>query len=448
MPTLRSLPVETIHSIVGYLPTDDFCAFRQTCRDINVKTFGWFTGTYFQTRYVMLEQESLNTLIRISEHPSLGPNVRTLGLCTEHLPEPDEPLEWSRSLWSTLVGDSDSDDLDFWPGGDAGMWPEDDDDFLNQSDAVICRRYFDDQESFLSGPDVEALTRAMGRLYNCKTLVLTDAHTPWGAMRLEREAGELDRGLTYDDVDDESFVKHVLDVMLTAAKASNLPVEELCIELGQEGELASGEPVSFHLLDSPPEHMRQPGSECHLTSLTTLKLLANPMLKDKSGENELAPDWAQNLARFIGLFPQLSHFSLAFSNDFDYHPMSPCLFDMLSIPQLQKLELARLEVTEAELTELLLRHRSTLEEITLREVAMYDKISWTTLLGKIKHMPQVHSVTLKDCWLFVLNHSGVMYDYELDAVHIRDEQDFEEAIAKVEEQELIWNLEEETDGRL
>lgn len=49
-------------------------------------------------------------------------------------------------------------------------------------------------------------------------------------------------------------------------------------------------------------------------------------------------------------------------------------------------------------------------------------------------------------YLFI---TGMSDDYDLDAVHhIGDEQDFEEIIAMVEDQELIWNLEEETDGRI
>ncbi|RTE68084.1 hypothetical protein BHE90_017539, partial [Fusarium euwallaceae] len=54
---------------------------------------------------------------------------------------------------------------------------------------------------------------------------------------------------------------------------------------------------------------------------------------------------------------------------------------------LRKLELTRLGVTEAELVDLLLRHQSTLEEVSLREVVMYDKISWTMLLRKVEQVP-------------------------------------------------------------
>ena len=442
MTTLLSLPVETTQLILGYLSADDLRAFRQTCRDINAKTFSRFARTYFQTRYVMLEKESLNTLIHISEHPLLGPEVRTLGLCTDHFPEPDDDLRESQSLWSIMAGYSDSDGLDLWPSGELSMWPEDDDDddILNQSYATTYRRNFDAQEDFLSGPDVEALGRAMSRLSNCTTLLLTDACIPWGAARLEREIGELDRGLGYDDAGSERFVKHVLHVMLTAANASKLPLEELCIYLGQEDRPQTKSPISFHLLDLSPGHMAQSESRSDITSLTTLKLLASPPFEKTSEENDSAPTWSQNLTRFIGLFPHLAHFSLAFSNDFDLQTISPCLYSILSIPQLRKLELARLEVAESELAGLLLRHQSTLEEISLWEVVMDDKVSWTTLLKKIEQMPQVHGVTLKDCWLSALNRYGVTYDYELGAVYIRNRQGFKEAIAMVEELEMIWNL--------
>ncbi|RMI96293.1 hypothetical protein CDV36_016342 [Fusarium kuroshium] len=134
----------------------------------------------------------------------------------------------------------------------------------------------------------------------------------------------------------------------------------------------------------------------------------------------------------MGLSPHLAHFYLAFSNDFDIQIISPCLYNILSIPQLRKLELTRLGVTEAELVDLLLRHQSTLEKASLREVVMYDKISWTML--------QVHEVTLKDCWLFALSCCGVTYEYERGAFYINNRQGFEEAIAMVEELEMIWTL--------
>ncbi|RSL77412.1 hypothetical protein CEP52_017718 [Fusarium oligoseptatum] len=66
--------------------------------------------------------------------------------------------------------------------------------------------------------------------------------------------------------------------------------------------------------------------------------------------------------------------------------------------------------------------------------------NWMTLLKKVEQMPQVHGVTLKDCWLFALSRRGATYDYELGAVYIRNRQDFKEAIAMVEELEMIWNL--------
>lgn len=447
MSGLLSIPVETVHLIAAYLPIDDLCALRLTCRDMNAKTLGWFARRYFRTRYVMLERESLNTLIRISGHPRLGPEVRTLGFCTERLLEPDDGLEEENSFWETvagdMAGDSDSDEPDGWLEGerDAGLWPGDDG-FLDQSAAVISRRYFDDQESFFSGPDVAALTRAMSGLYNCKTLLLTDAHPPWGAVRMEREVGELGRGLAHDAIGDESFVKHVIDVMLTAARESQLPVEELCIELGKESKISAGDPISLHLLDSPPESIARRPDSNHLIGLTTLKLIASPVIEDESEEDEAAPGWPGNFSRFLGLFPQLSHFSLAFSGDFDYGIASSCLLDVLSLPRLRKLELTRIDTVEAQLTGFLLRHESTLEEVVLDKVKMTGRISWTTLLEKSKQMPGVHSMTLKDCWLFYCSRPGYMYDYELETVSMRNEKDFEHAIAMVEGLGTVWDVEE------
>lgn len=94
----------------------------------------------------MLEKESLNTLIHIPEHPLLRPEVCTLRLCTDHIPEPEDGSGESQSFWSVMAGYFDSDGLDLRPSGELSMWPQDDDnddDILNQSYATTHRRHFD-----------------------------------------------------------------------------------------------------------------------------------------------------------------------------------------------------------------------------------------------------------------------------------------------------------------
>ncbi|EGU82593.1 hypothetical protein FOPG_17729 [Fusarium oxysporum f. sp. conglutinans race 2 54008] len=441
MATLQSLPEHAIQFIAEYFSTADFFAFRQTCRDMNAKTFSTFGHTFFRTRYVMLERGSLDTLIRISEDPFLGSEVCTLGICTKRLLDSDEPFNAKPPFWSTPIEDSGSDDSDFWHG--RGTEPRFDDsndgDIFDSSYADIRCQYFEDQEDYVSDHDVDALTRAMSRLHNCKTLVLTDVEASWEAQQLAWEAGWLARGPACDRHDHQPFLKRVLNVMLTAAKASGLPVEEFGIYLGYPDEHNRTYPMSFHLLDSPPKCMIKSGLEGGLASVTTLRLLTCPPGEVAMGE----VDWVPNFRRFLGFFPKLSHFSLAFEDEFDDHTAFPGLSSALSIVQLQRLELAHLEVTEGELAELFLHHRSTLHDVTLRGVNLYGSRRWIRLLGKVRQIPELRSMHLKGCLLSVVYFSGEVDSHEIDEVCLRSQQDYEGLIAKMEELIATVVLDEE-----
>ncbi|EXL66004.1 hypothetical protein FOPG_17800 [Fusarium oxysporum f. sp. conglutinans race 2 54008] len=134
---------------------------------------------------------------------------------------------------------------------------------------------------------------------------------------------------------------------------------------------------------------------------------------------------------FFDLFPQLSHFTLAFDDEFDNHTVFPIFSELLKIPQLRVMELARFEATAAELTKMLLRHQSTLEEITLREVKMNEAESWTSVLSTVRDMPQFHSFTMKQCligdWFF----TDVSDEID-EVVSTKDRERIEELAAQIE----------------
>lgn len=59
------------------------------------------------------------------------------------------------------------------------------------------------------------LMEAMEGLFNCKTLALTDTHSPWGAFWLEKEMDrELLRGVHHGNDVGDRFVPHLLMVSL------------------------------------------------------------------------------------------------------------------------------------------------------------------------------------------------------------------------------------------
>lgn len=382
-----------------------------------------FIRVYFHTRYVMLEEQSLQTLISISQHATFGPAVRALGFCTERLMEMDD--EQSSDFFAFLEagwgrgyprGDEFEDESD-----EALELGEDDTEDLYDR---VYRERLDDQKTFLLGHDIIYLAQAMTGLPNCKTLILTDARIPWGASRLKREVGsELARGFHPEYVEDEQFVQRILQVMLSAVAKSELPVEKLDFYLGHADEPKSVNPISLQLLDWP---VYVSPTAWTLTSLTSLRLLISPFYN-----NNRAYGWKRRAMGFFDLFPHLSHFMLAFDDEFDNHTVFPSFSELLKIPQLRVMELARFEATAAELTKMLLQHQSTLEEITLREVKMNEAGSWTSVLSTVRDMPHFHSFTMKKCligdWFF----TDVSDEID-EVVSIKDRERIEELATQIE----------------
>ncbi|QKD57824.2 uncharacterized protein FOBCDRAFT_165303 [Fusarium oxysporum Fo47] len=402
MATLLELPEDVIHSVAELLPVNDFFSLRLSCRRLNAMSLHAFIRVYFQTRYVMIEEHSLQTLISISQHETFGPAVRALGFCTEHLLEMDD--EQSRDFFAFLEAGwgrgypcEDEFEEEFGDESDEDLEMEEDDkeDFYDR----VYRERLDDQKTLLLGHDILYLAQAMTGLPNCKTLILTDARIPWGASRLKREVGsELSRGFHPDNFEDEQFVQRILQ-----PKSVN--------------------PISLQLLDWP---VYVSPIAWTLTSLTSLRLLISPFYK-----NNRAYGWEKRAMGFFDLFPQLSHFTLAFDDEFDNHTVFPIFSELLKIPQLRVMELARFEATAAELTKMLLRHQSTLEEITLREVKMNEAGSWTSVLSTVRDMPQFHSFTMKQCligdWFF----TDVSDEID-EVISIKDRERIEELAAQIE----------------
>ena len=139
--------------------------FRLVSREINYKSFSYFLDCYFHSRHHMLDWYSLENLLQISSHPVFGPSLRILEICVDHLT--DEPpyfkpcrLDRSKQYEVATVNEGEY------------------------------KRYLDDQ-TYLgeSGLDTAYLTQAFVNLSNCRTIVVSDVHRPWGAASQERRTG-------------------------------------------------------------------------------------------------------------------------------------------------------------------------------------------------------------------------------------------------------------------
>ncbi|KAL2272320.1 hypothetical protein FJTKL_06947 [Diaporthe vaccinii] len=69
---LLCLPNELLDSVLTNLPCQDINDLRLHCRQARMKTFPFWSRSYFRTRQFMIDAYSLQTLVDISRHPQLS----------------------------------------------------------------------------------------------------------------------------------------------------------------------------------------------------------------------------------------------------------------------------------------------------------------------------------------------------------------------------------------
>jgi hypothetical protein len=72
-PLLFRLPPELLLRISSYISTVDLGSLRRTCKQIETCLFRDFAREFFTARRFMIEQVSLEALVGIANHKTLGP---------------------------------------------------------------------------------------------------------------------------------------------------------------------------------------------------------------------------------------------------------------------------------------------------------------------------------------------------------------------------------------
>ena len=69
---VREMPLEVFLQVSSYLTTPDLCSLRRTCKRTEAWLFDTFSHDFFTRKQFMLTELSLQTLIDISNHPTLS----------------------------------------------------------------------------------------------------------------------------------------------------------------------------------------------------------------------------------------------------------------------------------------------------------------------------------------------------------------------------------------
>lgn len=387
MTTLFHLPIQII-ALIATLLSRDFLDFRQTCRKIKADTALVFAQKYFQTRRVMFERHSLQTLLSISKYPPLCQSIRTLEICPNHL----LPLEKLQAIESAI---KEIDYIDIICGGVESNTEDTealDGDRLSRLNAKAYRKCFEDQEQLnRTEYDVECLKEIMTRLTNCRSIIISDENRPWGLKHVRNSIGIFpQRTLPFTSSPTSvKLIRHMIQVVLTAAVTSKARVETLDIDIGFSMRNASC--INPHMLIGPCSALL---AQSPITSLSHLHLVLD---KASSGLSTDPSGWASALVQFTNFFPRLSHFSLGFEDRDDFGRFSE-LCTVLYMPKLEVLSLQSINCSSMALAFFLLRHHRALRKIRFNWIELTDGVgAWRWLIGVIRDSLDITSLGMRGC---------------------------------------------------
>ncbi|POR32470.1 hypothetical protein TPAR_07324 [Tolypocladium paradoxum] len=372
-PRLHHLSPEIIDLILNKLSCEDLLCIRQTCKGLHARAAPRFACDYFQTRRVMFERRSLDTLADISKHHTLGRSVHTLEVCVYHLlPLKElEEIEPPFSEYEEIMKKVASSNGGTRSADTRSSSPHDHYHRLSQLHKEAYLTHLEDQDQLIRAQyALGCLTQAMTHLTQCKRIVIDDSNRPWGLDRLKRMTGVLpQRTLTFASTKSIELVRHILSAVLTAVVASKLDVEDVEISIGCLMQNANR--ISPYMLPSLPSR---------IISLRRLHLVLDPGLPKFAS----TLPWGSGLIRFVRLFPELSEFSLEFEHRDDFGRFAGCAA-MLDIPKLEALTLCLIDCTGEQLADLLLHHKKTLREISFDSINLTDGAeSWHSLIKEIR----------------------------------------------------------------
>ncbi|OBT50454.1 hypothetical protein VE04_09448, partial [Pseudogymnoascus sp. 24MN13] len=145
---MDKLPTETVRVIAELIDREDILSLRLTCRSFAALGL----PRQFEVIPVMLFRNSLENLLRISEHPVYRNYVLTIKYGGEFVSNPRTRIDWTKNEWSL-------------PGAPKKTFSESEVEEAYQSHV----RYYDDQKLMkATGYDFKTLLSAISRLPNLR----------------------------------------------------------------------------------------------------------------------------------------------------------------------------------------------------------------------------------------------------------------------------------------
>lgn len=391
MANFVSLPIEIVEEVTDYLSPEDFLHLRVTCRAIADKTFRLFQADFFNTRAVMLEQQSMQNLVDISRHPILRQAVEQVELCVDHLIEPDI---YKRRV--SNAGDQRWENI-------GKLYRESWKDMTDQFSHRIC---------------TAQLAKALSRLPNCRAVGVGNTYKPWGAVKLARRIGAFsnqddawpaipDPQVSSVRPKSKIHALRCIRALISAVCWSRVDVRELYITPGSDDEQDTDCVIPLMLV--LPTWLEAAAKQ-HLATVKTLSVLIGSKAEDNDirQSRELASNdpvkqkprrWHADFQQFLNMFSSLSELTITagLSSQLPDHPSPNTWFQA---PHLRALTLIGVKCTKIEMLQLLQLHKNTLLDLSLRHVGLCccgGTSSWVTVMRALRDEFPLHSLELSDC---------------------------------------------------
>ncbi|MBE3047178.1 hypothetical protein IMZ48_32575 [Candidatus Bathyarchaeota archaeon] len=225
------------------------------------------------------------------------------------------------------------------------------------------------------------MTLALAALPNCRTIVLSAWDRPWGARSLAKQMGIWPTA-DADIIEGGDYARHALQVVLAAAVASRISLEELDILF-----FPTDSDVSPHEFVS--ELAAQQIHAC-LVDLNALRLTVC------SEYSTLSDGTAGNLVRFLELFPTVELLELRMGGR-----NKPALFTAIAgslhMTALRDLELHGVNCTADALAKILCRHQSTLKDVLFNSVYVREDRGWQLIFFILRDKLSVENLLVVQC---------------------------------------------------
>ncbi|KAI1839920.1 hypothetical protein JX266_013868 [Neoarthrinium moseri] len=365
MPTLLQLPNEILALVAQELNHPSLLSFRFCSKLANSATLAIFSKRSFTTRYVMLSQYSLDSLLQIARHPTLRLAVKDVCICIDHLLEFPEIDSTTRYCL----------ELDEYETSSRYV-------FVNQP---AYQSLLQDQRMLMTGGWCTAyLAQILSLLPALESVHIENSHRPWGARTIQQRVGIWPNNVMERD-DSKSFVREVLSATLSAITASQNTVERLCISAGWDDMAVNSNILVF----SQPSGLYISES---LQQIRSLDVTLSPEM------NLLVNfHWVDDLCGFVSSFLGLEELNLEFSPRLRRGQLRH-LQGRLKLENLHTLRLDCVDTDSEELINFLSGFADTIRHLGLSCVEILGTAQdWRLVVHKLHELVPLKSLMLDTC---------------------------------------------------